>query len=475
MNSIQRRLNLSLGAVSCLLGGIGGIALYLILRAGLLAEFDDALRANAESLSLQTEQSRTEFKFDPVGELMPAFERVEHADYFQLWLSDGSTLARSTSLQDHDLPRRDGARNTPRFWNLTLPNGHPGRAIGVRFVPPIDDEAPPKLRTELTLVVARDRTALAQRLNWLATTLVLVGVALAAAMVFVVAAVVRRGLQPLAGLAERAALIDASSLQLRFQTDHMPAELLPIAQRLNDLLARLETSFARERRFSADVAHELRTPIAELRTLAEVALKWPDDTVATRHTLQDALAIALQMESIATRLLDLARCEGGLLKVRPERVPLASLIREILQPLDATVRAKQLVISLKVAEDASWFTDSVALRCILTNLLSNAVEYSPAHAAIRVESVLDGNTGQLLISNPTTQLTGDDLAHLFDRFWRKDPARSSSVHCGLGLALAKAYAQSLGMDLRAELTGRSEITLALSGGQPCPASGTSAV
>jgi two-component system sensor histidine kinase QseC len=115
-------------------------------------------------------------------------------------------------------------------------------------------------------------------------------------------------LRPLSSLAKRAETIHASSLQLRFPTDNIPVELLPIAQRLNDLLARLEASFAREQRFSADVAHELRTPIAELRTLAEVALKWPDDV--NQAALKEALNIALQMESVATGLMALARCDG---------------------------------------------------------------------------------------------------------------------------------------------------------------------
>ena len=286
---------------------------------------------------------------------------------------------------------------------------------------------------------------------------------MAATTVVIVGVMVRRGLHPLSQLAERAAAIDASSLQLRFTADKLPAELWPICQRLNDLLARLEASFGRERRFSADVSHELRTPIAELRTLAEVALKWPDDMPAIRSAMKDALAIALQMESIATGLLAVARCEGGQLTVRPEPVSMDALVEQSFQPFAARARAKQLTVSVDVPKDACWYTDPAAVRCILSNLFSNAVEHSPVAGAICLRVERNGVGGRLLVSNTTDNLAADDLPHLFERFWQKDAARSSDVNCGLGLALARAYARALGMELSVELSDREEITFVLSG------------
>ena len=229
----------------------------------------------------------------------------------------------------------------------------------------------------------------------------------------------------------------------------------------------MQLSFERELRFSADVALELRTPIAELRTLAEVALKWPEDSGTTCSAFKDALDIALQMESIATGLLAIARCEGGLLPVRLEPVLLSPLIQEISQSLSDTVRVKSITLSVAASDDVCWLADPTLLRAILTNLLSNAVQYCPAGGIVRLTLPTSGGGGQLLISNPTKDLSSDDLPHLFERFWRKDSSRSSPEHCGLGLALSKAYADALAMDLRAELTQPQEITFVLSGGQIC--------
>lgn len=468
MNSIQRRLTLTLVALCCLLWGGGSLAAYLTIRAGLVSEFDRAHTTDIDALSNMAEQSEQGLKFDATGEYMPAFQREDRPDYFQLWQTDGAVLYRSPAWQG-DLPRAAGTLASPKFWNVTLPDGLRGRAVGVRFVPNEDEDTPrtpggPALIKEVILVAAFHRHELDARLHYLGMVLLLVGMAIAVATMVVVPLVVRRGLWPLSALAERAASIDASSLQMRFQTDNMPAELLPIMKRLNDLLARLEASFTRERRFSADVAHELRTPIAELRTLAEVALKWPDEVTA--EALKDALQIALQMETIATGLMALARCEGSLLPVRPERVSVGELLEEVLHPLAAQAHAKQLAVTVEVPKDACWFTDRATLRSIFTGLLSNAVDHTQSATSVKARVENNGASQRLLISNRCGSLVQEDISHLFERFWQKNEARSSTHHCGLGLALARAYAQSLGMTLEAQLN-HTEIIFILSGASPC--------
>jgi signal transduction histidine kinase len=470
MSSIQRRLTTALAALCCVLWFGGGVAAYLTMRHGLIREFDYAHRTDVNSLSNMTEQNPAGLKFDSIGEYMPAFRREERPDYFQLWETDGTVLYRSPALEG-DLPQRAGTLAVPKFWDVTLPDGEKGRAVGVRFVPNEDDEilrppgAPP-LTKEVILVAAFHRQELDQRLRYIGMVLLVGGLGMAAAAIVAVSFIVRRGLRPLSTVADRAATIDASSLQLRFPTENLPAELLPIATRLNDLLARLESSFARERRFSADVAHELRTPIAELRALAEVALKWPEDQQATQHALQDALAIALQMESIATGLIALARCEGNLLTVQSEPVAIRALIQNVLTPLTARASDKQLDITLDLPKEACWYTDAAALRSIVANLLTNAIDYSPAASPVRVRLCKNGAGEELSIINQNVYLAPEDLPHLFERFWRKDPARSSQLNSGLGLALAKAYAQSLGMKLQAELN-HAEIVFTLSGATAC--------
>ena len=472
MKSIRRRLTLALVLFGCSLWALGSSAAYLAMRAGLIAEFDRAHMTDLSSLSNMTEQSEAGLKFDSTGEYMPNFQRENRPDYFQLWEANGTTLYRSRTLLDQpDLPRKVGTLSHPKTWNITLPDGLPGRAGGVRFVPKEDEDTPrppgsPPLTREVVLVAAFHRQDLDRRLKFLATVLLVTGAAMAASTVAAVGLVVRHGLRPLSSLAERAGTIDADSLQLRFPTDNMPAELLPIAQRLNHLLTRLESSFARERQFNADVAHELRTPISELRSLAEVTLKWPDDPAAAQSALKDALAIALQMEAIATGLMALARCEARLVDVKPERVLLRELIDETSQTFADKAREKQLALQIDVPPESCWRTDRASLRAIVTNLLSNAVEYGEPSTPVKVRIEKNGAGECLRLSNINRELAPEDVPHLFDRFWRKDQARSSADHSGLGLALARAYSDSLGMKLEAKLD-RSEVTFILSGAPPC--------
>ena len=148
--------------------------------------------------------------------------------------------------------------------------------------------------------------------------------------------------------------------------------------------------------------------------------------------------------------------------VRPEAVPFDSMVDDLWQPLADRARAKQLSVALGVPDGASWHTDPVVLRVIVGNLLANAVEYTPVAGEVRLRFEGSKGSARLSISNTTDHLRSEDLPHLFDRFWRKDPSRTSSTHCGLGLALAKGYAESLGLSLRAGMTGRSELTIELS-------------
>src|SRR5215813_8071434 len=235
MSSIQRRLTVALAGLFCILWFGGSVIAYLVMRSGLVREFDRAHVTDINSLANMTEQNEAGLKFDSTGEYMPAFRREERPDYFQLWETDGTVLYRSPALEG-DLPQRAGTLAVPKFWDVTLPDGEKGRAVGVCFVPNEDDEIPrspgaPPLTKEVILVAAFHRQELDQRLHYIGMVLLLGGLGMAVAAIVAVGFIVRRGLRPLSTVADRAAAIDASSLQLRFPTENLPAELLPIATR----------------------------------------------------------------------------------------------------------------------------------------------------------------------------------------------------------------------------------------------------
>lgn len=459
MTSIRKRLrHRLLVGLSALFAALG-VGLYLLTGHLLTAQFDHALEAKARVLgALVKQQSDGSFDVDFAEEPMPEFGRARDPEYFELWLASGRS-ERSESLGGRHLPRPLPGHDRVASFAVDLPDGRPGRALALRFLPLTEEEAhagEPALRSspsrvEATLVLARGRADLDGALRGVSGAIAATGLLLLLGAALIVSGAVTRGLRPLDRVADQATRIDATSLDARFPVADVPDELGAITGRLNDLLARLQGSFERERRFSADVAHELRTPIAELRSLAEVALRYPAGGEPESGSYRDVLDVAVQMERMVTNLLALARCDAGRQEVVTERVELAEAVKDAWRPFEEGARARGLRASFTMPPGAAARTDRHLLASILGNLFSNAVEYAPAGGRVSCTAEPDAGGVSLAIANSATGLAADDLSHLFEPFWRKDPARTERTHAGLGLALVSAFAKLAGIDVRADL------------------------
>lgn len=460
MNSLRRQLSRNLLTVTLVLIGGGIAALYFAARTAAIEQFDFALRAKALALSTLTIPTSEGIRVEFSDRFFRGFEDRKPRDFFELWTADGRPLARSESLTgDRDLPRRIGELPHPRFWNLDLPTGRAGRAIGFRFKAKARDRTFRAHEPVLELVVASDRDDLDDTLEMLLGIASGWGALLVGTTLWLVPRLLRRGLRSVEVLADQAGRIDAGTLSARFDVETMPIELQPIATRLNDLLIRLQRSFERERRFSADLAHELRTPVAELRSLAECALKWPQarDPATDRETL----AIAWQMERLVTHMLALTRAEEGQVVATPDRVPLAKLVGDAWERRAARAAERALTVTISLPP-IECLADPVLLQSIVTNLLDNAVEYAPSGTRLVLDATTDATRATLSIANEAPDLRPGDLDSLFDRFWRKDASRTAGQHFGLGLALSRAFAEAMGWTLTATLEG-GRVSFAVAG------------
>lgn len=459
MRSIRRQLTRHLVATTCVLVGGGLLAVYLAARESLFDRFDDALRAKALAIGSVTraEANGVNVAFD--DRFLRGFDDDKARDFFHLWDDQGRTLARSDSLGRRDeLAWRRGRPDRPARWNVTLPNGEPGRAVAFAFMPRGDD-GPGRGKAGVRLTVASEREELDEELWQLlglsaATAVLLIG-ATAVSIPFVL----RRGLRPLDRLAAQTARIDAGSLATRLTTTELPDELQPIADRLNELLARLERSFERERRFSADLAHELRTPLAELRSTAECALKWPD--ARDPGTDRESLAIIENMETLVTQMLALARGEQGQIAASLEPVRVDELVADVWRRFAPQAAARQLAVSVSFAP-VTGSADPALLRLIVANLLTNAVEYTPVAGTIDLVVETDGTRAVLRVTNTVAGFDPADVDRLFDRFWRKEAARGGT-HLGLGLALAQSFATAMNWHLAARLDSSTHLSFTLAG------------
>jgi two-component system sensor histidine kinase QseC len=459
MKSIRRSLVTGVTAALLLALGAGGCAVYFAVRDAHYDQFDAALRTKALVVVTATEHRNDRLRVDFSDRYLREFDDEVATSFFQVWDEDGRRIERSDSLERAELPRRAGSLRDPEYWNFDLPDGRPGRAVGIVFHVRADGD-----EREATVVVATLRGPLDHLLARLRLILAVAGAAVVAVAAVVIPAVVGRGLRPLRWLGDRADAMNARRLTERFPSDDLPGEVHPIVSRLNELLARLKVSFERERRFSSNLAHELLTPVAEIRALAESALKWPESAGPETQRLQ--LESALRMEALIGRLLELLRAEEDGAPRNAGPVDLGALVDEVWRPLASSAAAKNLTLERPGALPTSLAADAVLLRSILHNLLANAVQYGPPGGRIRLAVSEDRDAVEIAVSNPAPELAPDDLPNLFERLWRKDESRSGGANHGLGLSLSREFARTMGWELSADLSADGELTLRLRGPQP---------
>lgn len=464
MKSIRQHMILTLLIGLTLLFAAASTALYLYTRNAFIRQFDEALQAKLESFAGMCEKERkygivvVELEF--VDFPLPEFQPSPEAEYYQVWRQDKTVIARSPSLNGGDLPFLDGIGEAPGIQDIPLPDGRRGRAAATWFTPPSDpEENIPVFEADVPgdkyfMVMARSREDLDNTLITLLLGYITLGFLLISGIVLIVRWSVGKGLLPLDRIARETAGIESSDLTHRFPLEGLPDELVPICRRLNELLDRLESAFRRERRFNADIAHELRTPIAELHALAEVALRKdanPEYFDASQTYFRDVLDIAAQMEKLVTTLLALVRSEAHRQTVERKPVDLIDSIKHAWRPYQEEASKRNIAFELNVPARAEIDSDKALLSAILANLFSNAVIHTPDGGSVVCE--VAGNEKGLLFSlkNTNDQLEPDDLDRLFEPLWKKDLSRTDTESNGLGLSLVAAYAGLLDLELRAAL------------------------
>ncbi len=439
---------------------------YVMIRRQMLAEFDKNIGAKARALAVMIEQRKSQIDVEFAQHPMQEFARSIRPEYYQVWYEDGTVLARSRQLGDANLKQLNGDFVRPAVQAVVLPDGRPGRAAGVRFRPYVEGEkldAPLQIdllhddddsqdldeldfsnRAYVTLVIAQDTLDLNSSLARVIWVLVGSGITATVVILIVLAWLVTRGLQPLQVLARQISDVDEQSLSQRFQLDDVPGELQPVLLRLNALMERLEAAFLREKTFTADVAHELRTPLAGIRSTLEVALRRSRDSDSYRSSMQRCLQISEETETIIGTLLSLSKIESGQAVLETEVIDLCCFLRKAWRPFEKRAVDKGVQVEWNLDSQLMPSTDEPRLRVILSNLFDNAVSYVNAAGQIHISSFRTCERIEICVSNSGCVLTADQADRVFDRFWRADAARSATgSHCGLGLALSRRIAQFL--------------------------------
>ncbi len=289
-----------------------------------------------------------------------------------------------------------------------------------------------------TLQVAQDRTTDEQfekRFGFLVAAVLIGGIF---AAVGIAVTVTKRGLRPLAAMTRSLKRVAPDRLDERVPPNEWPRELQPVAVAFDDMLDRLQDSFTRLSQFSADLAHELRTPIANIRGEAEVALTRPRSPNEYQAVLESNVAECERLSAIIDNLLFLARAEAAEGQVHRKNFDARAAVEKIVAYYEAIAEERRLRMTSE--GDGQIFADPLLFGRALSNLVENALRFTLDGGSIVIAIVPAELSTELIVRDSGAGIAAEHLPRVFDRFYRADPSRSSEG-TGLGLALVKSIAE----------------------------------
>jgi two-component system heavy metal sensor histidine kinase CusS len=411
--SIGHRLSWSLALLTFVGLAVVSTIIYaataMRLRDAQAEALADKARVLGELVRVACAKSESELFFK-----LKMIEPMRGGTQLSLWRGDGTVLYRD---------EREG-----RF----------SHAIASDFSVPTPQLAGGSVSGRLIVDVGHD----AHMLQGLIVTLVCTSLGGAMLTGMAIRWLVRRELRPLLALAAQTRAISPQRLDQRLQLAHPARELRPWIEQFNALMGRLERSYAQLEGFNADVAHELRTPLANLIGQTELALSRERPVESLRDTLVSNLEEMQRLSAMVNDMLFLSHADRGAVARRGEPVSLAALAQQVVEFHEAPL--EEAGLHLRVEGDALLPVDESLFKRALSNLLGNATRFAQPGSTVVIG--IDSSTTeqvQVVVQNVGEAVDAQALPRLFDRFFRVDAARHcpDSPHHGLGLAIVAAIAR----------------------------------
>ncbi|HYT88851.1 MAG TPA: heavy metal sensor histidine kinase [Gemmataceae bacterium] len=433
--SIRWRLALWFGAVLAVVLIAFGTAVYLTMRHHALGRIDQGL--SEELADVLAEVGRAQTEVDLSEWLERRFAHHEGFD-FQITRPSGDRFFANRRLAGAALPLPDAVylSDSPFYRDVSTEGGKRWRVVSVQVRGP---------RNLLTVQVARSLAGFDHESKELLLTMLLIGPLMLLVAVGGGYFLARRALAPVDQLRRRTQEITADRLDRRLPVANPGDELGLLGQTINEMIGRLERSFAEIRRFTADASHELRTPLTAIRTEAEVALRSNGVPAEQQQLLGSILEECGRLTRLTEQLLTLSREDAGIGRPGPAPVDLAALLHGVTETMRPVAEAKGVRLQVDIAGPLWVQGDGIRLPQVFFNLLDNALKYTLEGGSVQVRGEARGAAVVATVRDTGEGIAPEHLPHVFDRFYRVDKARSREQGgTGLGLSIAKSIVAAHG-------------------------------
>ncbi|MFL6707580.1 MAG: heavy metal sensor histidine kinase [Massilia sp.] len=425
-SSLTLRLTLLFAVVAALSFALVGAFLYQSLAAN-TARSDDVeiiTRVRLIRQFLSTVPSPEALRSAP----HPLVDAVFFTEGCVLRVSGaGGQVLLETSHPSHPLPRMAPVAASAAVRPADLADWGVGRAAVVHAV--LGDGSP------VTIAIGRERVDRVAMLGRYARTLAAAiagGIALVAVLGYLA---VLHAMRSLRAVIVKANDISTHRLHTRLATDSLPSEVRELSAAFNGMLDRLEDGVQRLSGFAADLAHDLRTPINTLMVQTQVALARPRESEDYRTLLVSAIEEYERLARMIENTLFLARADNAQLAVHREMLDAEAELQNIRDYFEGVAEDAGIFLDVS-ASNVRIHADPILFRRAVNNLVSNAIRYTPRGGTVRL---LAGQPAEIVIENTGPGIATEHLPHIFDRYYRADPARSPAGHSvGLGLSIVQA-------------------------------------
>ncbi len=425
--SITARLTLLYSASVLVILALSGLAVYATLSANFDREDSDFLASRiAVAAAILEKDPAPQAALEVEVSLGTAAHRYA-LNYVRVLDGDGRIVAETPGM-GRLLPAALFSALTPGSpAQVTSPAGGRPYLAGVTVLPPAG------ARIEAALDVSQE-AELDARVRTLLFAILAGGLALAMASGWLVTL---RGLKPLGDIARTARRITATNLDERLGRTAWPTELAVLSEVFDDMLARLQTSFRRLSDFSANLAHELRTPINNLMGEAEVALVQERTPEEYRQHLASATEEYARLARLVDNLLFLARTDGAVRGGHRQEVDIAAAVAQVCDYYAMLAEDREVAVTCRGRGTVE--ADQTLLQRAVGNLLSNALRYTPPGGCVDIVISEAGGGTSITVTDTGTGIAAEDIGQVFERFYRADTARSAYPEgTGLGLSIVKS-------------------------------------